>query len=187
MDGKASTIELRELAKHYGVHDIAKYVLDLPQFPIWTASASKGTHHYGQGGLAFHTLEVVQLCARNNQYFSTVRQDVDEVLLFLSALFHDVGKIWDYIPLDHAYLEWQNAPHKYHIHHITKSGLIWMNAVKETGHFHPSSEDVLHAILAHHGFKEWGSPVTPQTRMAWILHLSDALSARVTDCYTRGQ
>lgn len=186
MDGIKATKELIEIANSLKVYDIAKYVLELSKFPIWTASASKGTHHYGQGGLACHTLEVVDLCAINNNFFTKINQEVEPEYIFLAALFHDVGKIWDYKPTDGNYKEWQNTPHKYEIHHITKSSLIWMDAVKQSGMCNPmEAEGILHAILAHHGLKEWGSPVTPQTRLAWLLHLSDAMSARMNDCYTR--
>jgi 3'-5' exoribonuclease len=35
-----------------------------------------------------------------------------------------------------------------------------------------------HAILAHHGRQEWGSPVEPVTAEAYILHYADMLSVR---------
>jgi hypothetical protein len=37
---------------------------------------------------------------------------------------------------------------------------------------------VEHAILAHHGWKEWGSPVEPQTVEVQILHFADMLSCQ---------
>lgn len=39
-------------------------------------------------------------------------------------------------------------------------------------------EEILHCILAHHCEKEWGSPVKPKTKEAWIVHLADQTSAR---------
>ena len=36
-------------------------------------------------------------------------------------------------------------------------------------------------ILSHHGKKEWGSPIEPQSQGAWILHLADMMSARVDE------
>jgi 23S rRNA maturation-related 3'-5' exoribonuclease YhaM len=43
-------------------------------------------------------------------------------------------------------------------------------------------DEVTHAILSHHGQREWGSPVRPATKLAWILHTCDMMSARVNDC-----
>ena len=38
--------------------------------------------------------------------------------------------------------------------------------------------DLTHLLLSHHGRKEWGSPVTPKTPEAEILHLADLLDSR---------
>jgi 3'-5' exoribonuclease len=45
-------------------------------------------------------------------------------------------------------------------------------------------EEVLHAILSHHGMRQWGSPVAPKSRLAWLLHLADSMSARMADADT---
>jgi 23S rRNA maturation-related 3'-5' exoribonuclease YhaM len=42
--------------------------------------------------------------------------------------------------------------------------------------------NITHNILSHHGMREWGSPVAPATKEAWILHLCDNMSARLDDC-----
>jgi 3'-5' exoribonuclease len=104
--------------------------------------------------------------------------------LFLAALFHDVGKIQDYEPVEGSDLQkWKSSEHKYLIHHISRSGLIWMEMAKKHK-YAGDVEGIYHAILAHHGQKAFGSPVEPRTRMAHILHCSDMLSARLEDCDT---
>lgn len=35
-----------------------------------------------------------------------------------------------------------------------------------------------HCILAHHGRKDWGSPIEPQTQEAYLLHAADTWSSR---------
>jgi 23S rRNA maturation-related 3'-5' exoribonuclease YhaM len=70
--------------------------------------------------------------------------------------------------------------HKKRIHHITRSALIWGEIAKDNRY--KDIDEVLHAILAHHGNKEFGSPVSPQTKLAWMLHLCDGISARMNDC-----
>jgi 3'-5' exoribonuclease len=37
-------------------------------------------------------------------------------------------------------------------------------------------DTVAHAILAHHGRHEWGSPVAPATPEATVIHFADMLS-----------
>ncbi len=38
---------------------------------------------------------------------------------------------------------------------------------------------LLHAMLAHHGVREWGAPVEPQSVEAWLVHLADLAEARL--------
>lgn len=160
---------------------LAMPVLTMSNFPLWSGSPKADKHHYGKGGLVVHTAEVVQLCMQNRAVLCNepgTKEYVNPDSLFLAALYHDVGKMWDYIPLDADYAEWDSTEHKKMIYHIQRSGLIWY---QNSGGY-PEQEEVYHAILAHHGRPDWGSPVVPRTRMAWLLHLCDNLSARVADC-----
>jgi 3'-5' exoribonuclease len=169
-------------ADQFGYRQICDVVLKDVRFPKWSGASHAGTHHYGDGGLIKHVSEVVDLCLDNNKYFSAQEKNVDVGHLFLAALFHDAGKMWDYERIGVG--EWRAAEHKYKIHHICRSALVWQDAYTrfpyglKQEHF----DEILHAILAHHGRREWGSPVEPQTRLAWLLHLCDGLSARMDDC-----
>lgn len=178
--------ELRLTAARLSVGPISNVVLDDPRFPVWSGSSKPFMHHYGQGGLAQHTLEVADLCLSNVDYFCGLGKEVDRQKMFLAALFHDSGKMWDYAParnpatLAPDYQTWESTEHKRQVHHITRSALLWGEAKAK---FLPdqTDDDVLHAILAHHQLRQWGSPVMPNSRMAWVLHLCDNLSARVDD------
>lgn len=164
--------------------NLAAVVLDDHKFSVWSGSSKPNVHHYGKGGLRQHTYEVVAFALDSNHWFSYLNKHVDNKLLFLAALYHDVGKMWDYKPLDAEYKEWTSDDHKYLVHHISRSALIWSEeSKKDSSITEQERDDVLHAILAHHGQKAWGSPVEPRTRMAWLLHLSDQMSARMDDCY----
>lgn len=176
--------ELREQADRLDVLPIAEVVLSDQRFYRWSASSRPGIHHYGDYGLIIHTKEVVDLCFVNANYFLGTH-DIDEKKLFLAALFHDAGKMWDYyfIMDERGDLTWYSTDHKYKVHHISRSALLW-NETKAKFGFEDENDEVLHAILAHHGLREWGSPVGPRTRIAWLLHLSDGISARLNDCDT---
>lgn len=187
---------------------VANFYLDDPRFLIWSGSPKSHQHHYGNGGLAKHTLDTITIALNNAKYFlakykdDPVKKDsIDLIAVFFAALYHDAGKMYDYervIPepttstevLDsHNWVQWTSAPHKRLIHHISRSGIIWTEAVDKIPeplnfvreHYF---EDVLHAILAHHGSREWGSPVAPKTRLAWLVHLADQMSARMEDADT---
>jgi 3'-5' exoribonuclease len=105
--------------------------------------------------------------------------------------------MWDYTPtgalLDKkntfveapASVSWSGSPHKRMIHHISRSAIEWsLAASRETTLTTEMHEEVLHAILAHHGTRAWGSPVAPKSRIAWLVHLCDNISARMYDADT---
>jgi len=171
--------DLFSLADKYNVRSVADEILADWRFPRWPGSATPIHHHCRRGGLIEHTHEVVHLCLANNELFPEhKRLPADRV--FLAALFHDIGKIYDYGPVDENYDTWINLEHKKNIHHISRSALIWHKASERLLSIEVF-DDVLHAILAHHGCREWGSPVTPNSKLAWLLHLCDSLSARFDD------
>ena len=180
---------LRKLATEIGVNDIASIVLDDPRFAIWSASSFHYQHHYGTGQLAQHTFEVVSLCLINRRTLGMIGLGIDglnkmptEATTFLAALHHDIGKLDDYTEV--APGNWAGTPHKRLVHHVSRSAIIWSRAVDRFPAYRDIEEGVLHAILAHHGTRQWGSPVAPKSRLAWLLHLCDQMSARLNDADT---
>ncbi len=174
---------LRELATEFGVQDIAALILDDFRFAHWSASSKHYQHHYGKGGLACHTYEVAALSLENRNLIEGFGRPVpSEREVYLAALWHDSGKVDDYTEV--APDNWTGTPHKRTIHHISRSAILWSRAVDRFPAYRPIEESVLHAILAHHGQRAWGSPVAPKSRLAWLLHLCDCLSARMSDSDT---
>jgi 3'-5' exoribonuclease len=179
---------LNSMAKELGVEKLADYVLADLRFTTGSGSSKRGKHHYGDYGLLVHTYEVVDACmtlAEDVFY----QYDIDKQVLFLSALYHDYGKAKGYSK--GKYGEWDYNDVNIKLHHIPNSFLHWnesltkyQEARKESDweDFESIRDSVSHAILAHHGRKEWSSPVTPKTREAWLLHLADGMSARLNDC-----
>jgi len=182
------------------VYIVCKDILEDKRFRVWSASSNSNQHHYGQGGLIQHTSEVIDICLKIKELYAK-KYEIDTIELFLSAFFHDIGKMWDYIPkkpenildydyehiinakyMDYPYDEWESTPHKRLIHHISRSGLVWSENAKKSQIIYKDYHDkVLHAILSHHTKREYGSPVAPKSRIAWILTLCDNLSARMYD------
>jgi len=169
-------------AKKLDVYDVSKDILKDPKFSVWSGSSKVFQHHYGKGGLIRHTSEVVDLCFRVKDYYDYA---IDPKELFLAALFHDVGKMYDYEPVNDNFNEWESTPHKRMIHHISRSGIIWSENAKKDDIIHKDYHDkVLHAILSHHMERAFGSPVAPRSRVAWLLTLCDNISARLFDADT---
>lgn len=180
--------QLRELAQTYGVPALAACVLDLPGFVHCSGSVSEGKHHFGIGGLQQHTWEVVTIALGNRW---CCEKDVHPMDAFLAVLFHDVGKVWDYQLVDPAadmgqamsQPRWIATPHKRLINHMNRSALYWAECATRHNYDPKRTDDVLHAILAHHA--EHGSSVMPKTKLAWLVHLSDQMSAWMDQCDRR--
>lgn len=143
------------------------------KFFMQSGSGYKGQHHYGTGGLAQHTYEVMEKCLNNAD--TTCNKEI----LILASLYHDIGKLYDY-EQDENY-EWVPTDHKRNIHHISKSAMIFYERANLHGYPEKDREHVLHCILSHHMRREWGSPVSPNSKEAWLLCLCDNISARLAD------
>ena len=189
LTNKEKLEELKGLARKHCVAFISSIVLDDPKFAICSGSAKKEHHHYYDEGLLEHTWEVTMTALRSNEVLG---YPADERLLFLAGIFHDIGKIYDYEKVtkishkensDMRILvdEWCATLHKDLIGHLSRSAIIWSKAAERFDFDEDETEQVLHAILGHHGLREWGSPSTPKTPMAWLLHCADQMSARVNE------
>jgi 3'-5' exoribonuclease len=171
--------ELRAMAHTLGVYAVADEVLGNPDFEVSLGSIVANAHHQYKGGLLEHTYEVIKLCELNLNFLTG--HVVNRQHLFLAGLFHDYGKLWDQTCLNG---EWVKTKHCREVHHISRSAIEWTRAADKHGIDEMAHYDVLHAILAHHGQREWGSPVAPKSRLAWLLHISDQMSARMNDADT---
>ena len=180
---------LKNRANLFGVLRVYDCLLKhYPQFSTWAGSHNKILHHCEPNGLARHTSEIVEL---GIQVISTLhlQTDTDYTEFYLAALFHDTGKMFDYKLAHNASIygdlrsdSWEPTEHRRLIYHIPRSTLIFHDIAKETDVPEELQNRVLHAILSHHGAREHGSPVAPKSRVAWLLHLCDSLSARMDDC-----
>ena len=143
-------VALKKIAKSLSVSEIANVVLNDKRFAICSGSSKPIHHHYGDGGLQKHTFEVVELCLQNNEYFKPLNKAVCDRKLFLAALFHDSGKMWDYTYSRHILYNgssdrgeiegWIATPHKRNIHHISRSGILWSQSAKHYG-FEDQNDD----------------------------------------------
>ena len=168
-------------------------ILDTPEFS--TCPASIRFHHAYEGGLLAHTVEVCDAVKHISSYHyhanlvGFLGGDVNHDILLTAALWHDYAKIKEYELTEKDYGITRSASifsvtEKYsitdyakRIHHIQGSAIEFTVSAREQGVDESVIEQVQHCILAHHGRKEWGSPVEPQTLEALILHQADMLSA----------
>lgn len=147
---------------------------------FFTSPAAITMHHARIGGLAEHSLNVCRLAHAS----LSAAPWLDRDLLIVGALLHDVGKILEYeIAGDFRYtLEGKLLGHIIQGHSLVEN---WMNQVRDLPR--RLALDVLHILLSHHGQLEYGSPRTPVTAEALVIHFADDLDAKLDMVRSAGE
>ena len=132
------------------------------------------THHHAYiGGLAIHTSEVVGFCHQ------MAGHGVNRNVLITAAIWHDVGKVdeYEFAPGMDKYI---TTPRRGQIGHLIDSTYMFLResqGIFDDGLLSVEDRDaILHCMLSHHGRREWGAAVEPETIEAFILHSADMLS-----------
>jgi 3'-5' exoribonuclease len=126
-------------------------------------------HHAYLGGLAVHTAEVME------HAISMAGPTIDLEVLLTAVCWHDYDKLKEYQLEEGGKIGYTDYIRT--IGHVAGSALAF--SFHAAGGLPPAKRDaIVHCILSHHGRREWGSPVEPATREAWILHASDMLSSK---------
>lgn len=141
------------------------------------ATAAKSVHHAYIGGLAEHTLSMMDLARSIGRHYVDLGVEPLNVdLLVVGAFVHDTGKIEELSTREgFAY---------------TDKGRLWghivlgLDELDERIRAIPDFPEELrlhlrHLLLSHHGEQVYGSPTTPKTIEAMLLHHIDNLDARV--------
>lgn len=139
--------------------------------------AARGHHHNYPTGLLYHTVGMLRLAMNNLKQYPFV---MDKDVLFGAIILHDMDKIREYDNPDNP--QWSKLGNLYG--HIFMSGAETYYESKILYEQNPEWDFskvkyLIHAILAHHGKLEWGSPVTPQTMEAEIIHQIDMMDSRI--------
>ena len=134
--------------------------------------AAARVHHAYIGGLLEHTLNVVKSCAALAELYP----DADKDLLLTAAALHDVGKM-DELEWSRT-IKYSDAGHL--VGHVAGTTMLVKEAADKIEGFDAVVSLALqHAILSHHGEKQYGSPKEPMSIEAMILHRADDLDAKV--------
>ena len=136
--------------------------------------ASVNGHHAAIGGLVKHTAEVAAIARTIAKVCGA-----DPDLVLAGVLLHDIGKLesyrWDGV------FEHTDGGHL--LGHVVLGALLLDRrlALETPSSCTAAERDVLlHLILAHHGRLEFGSPVSPMTLEAEVLHWADNASAKTS-------
>lgn len=151
----------------------------LPYQNIYTCPASRKFHHNCKLGYAIHVAEMLDLALTFKKNGQTIfGKNLDWDIVLTTIFLHDIGKLSAYQEIDGEYQYTDTA--KY-IDHLSDSYVTFCILASKFDLPKDIRTKVEHCILAHHGRKEWGSPVEPQTPEAWYVHLLDMISSRCTN------
>ncbi|MBA3013696.1 MAG: HD domain-containing protein [Proteobacteria bacterium] len=145
--------------------------------PLWaafrTAPAAKTMHHAYIGGLLEHTLGLCRLACSVCVLYPALNKS----LLLAGAILHDLGKIkefsFDVPPFD--YSEQGRL-----LGHMTIALDIIQQKLSGLRDFPERTATMIkHLVVSHHGSHEFGSPVLPMIREAFVLNFLDDLDAKM--------
>jgi 3'-5' exoribonuclease len=142
----------------------------IERFRRWPAAV----RHHGAvvGGLLEHTVNVTLIAERLSLLY-----DANQDLVLAGALLHDIGKVEE---LEEQVGSGFTAAGNMFGHIILGMQYVQERARRISQLDGATCQDLLHIILAHHGTKEFGSPVCPATIEALIVHLADTTEAKIT-------
>ncbi len=171
-------------------------------FCLWTAAS--GMHHNILGGLLVHTAEVIDQCDILAEYWENKYGPnfINKPLLISGALLHDIAKTKEldvdttsgstayskasaletHITMCVSMIDIEAFKLKLGYQTYTINEINEQEPVKtqeQLDYEHEAVALLKHIILAHHGQKEWGSPIDMNIPEAYILNRADEISAEM--------
>ena len=142
-----------------------------------SAPAAKVVHHAWVGGLLEHTVSMLAAARFLGDHYKRQVPCLDRDLLLAGVVLHDVGKTAE-LGGDGGGLNYTTRGR-----FVGHMGLALQMLERHRAAGHPLAETTLdrliHLVLSHHGDKEKGSPVTPATVEAHLLHHIDMADSRM--------
>lgn len=133
----------------------------------WPAATSM--HHAYPGGLVTHTYQMLHML---EGLYPCLPYPIKLERCVLAILFHDYGKLKEYNEAG------DTQEDMYLLGHIYMSAFTLQHVLDKAGVDKEEKKCIIHCILAHHGEKEYGSPVLPCLQEAVIINILDNLSAK---------
>ena len=143
--------------------------------------AAQSMHHNYTCGLLEHVWSMSRvgeaLVEHYGMYYQDLNPPLDKGLVIAAIILHDIGKLRElsYHPVEARYTKEGSL-----VGHV----LMGRDLVRETAKTiegYPEEDLLLleHAILAHHGKREFGAPILPQTFEALLVSYIDDLDAKM--------
>lgn len=155
------------------VKDVLRAVISDPlvteRLPTWPAAKTR--HHAWIGGLAEHTVEMLQIAER----VARVYPQLDRDLLLAGVVLHDLGKLEELgLEASIVYTDAGNLEG-----HMVQGVRILDRALAATGCDGEIATLLRHLVLSHQGLLEFAAVTEPMLPEAIALHYIDQLSSQV--------
>jgi len=136
------------------------------------SAAAVKYHHAYSGGLLEHSVKVAKNCIMVSGNYPELNRD----LLITGALLHDIGKTKEY----YTGLTIKITDEGNLLGHIAIGYGMVLEKIKEIEGFPgKTAKELLHIIISHHGYKEFGSPRVPETQEAFVVYHMDHMDADI--------
>ena len=132
--------------------------------------AATTVHHAYQGGLLNHTHQMLHML---EGLYPCLPYQIKVERSILAILFHDYGKVYEYNR------QGDTQSDMYLLGHIYIGAHKLQNVLEQHGVEPDEVKRIVHCVLAHHGQREYGSPVLPCIQEAAIVTYLDNISAKV--------
>lgn len=154
---------------------IINYLLKNYDKDFFKRPAAKSNHHDYLGGLAYHTVSIMEIADMITKYY----QGIDRSLLFTGIFLHDFGKIFELTDKINTEYSVQGEL----LGHTEICEDLVDEACLRQGISLNDNDVILlkHVILSHHGTRKCGASVEPMVIEAEILHRLDGLDATINE------
>ncbi|MBO4682734.1 MAG: HD domain-containing protein [Bacilli bacterium] len=151
---------------------LVNYFINKDKEKIFNYPAASSIHHEYASGLLMHTVSMLEL----GEFCYKQYPDINYDLLMSGIILHDLGKT---IELE------GDIVFKYSLEGRLLGHISIMAAeIRKAADKLAIKSDIPmlleHIVLAHHGQLEYGSPVMPLTREAFLVNLIDNLDSKMT-------
>lgn len=136
------------------------------------APAAEKAHHDFIGGLMQHSLEMMAVAKSMFSFYPELNQDI----VIAGILLHDIGKVCE-LSVDASINRTESGHMLGHIYQGAELVGQYMNKIADFPE--KTRNQIIHIILSHHGYLEYGSPITPKTMEAYLVHFADLTSSKM--------
>lgn len=161
---------------------LVRLVLDEHAEEFRRLQAATSMHHAYTGGLLEHVWSMTRLAvfiARHyaREYYPHLDPPLNVSLVVAATILHDIGKLLEYrYGLAQASY---TTPGRLVGHVVMGRDMVRAAAAKIKGFPEHTLLLLEHALLAHHGKREFGAPIVPMTLEAFLVSSIDDLDAKV--------